>query len=113
MSTRELSKDEVLDSLATFLGEMMLELTTTYKGHEKDVAYALATQLGAYIAIVSRTPDKALGAVAKRILETDYAALRAAHFGYTTLGVTAPVAPRDNSVEAPVIHIGESKGRRE
>lgn len=111
--TRELTKDEVLDELATFLGETMLELTTTFKGLEKEVAYSLANQLGAYISIVSKDPPKALAAIAKRIIETDHNALRAAHFGYTTLGVKAPVASREESVDAPVIHIGEAKGRRE
>ena len=99
MTVQEMTVDEKRDHLAKDLAEMMVYLTTQFKGLEFDVATYLARQLGAYVSIVSKDNDNGkfivsnLGAIADIVRNHDYRQTRADHFGYK-LGVDESQRPR-------------------
>ncbi len=83
MTVNEMTQEEREDQLAMDMAQFTFHLTTHYKGLEKDVAKYLARQLGAYVSLVSKSPEKGLEAVAAVVREHDWRATRAEHFGYT------------------------------
>src|SRR3954464_14006368 len=94
--------EALLADAAHFLAESMFELTTKYKGLEKEVAAMMVHQLGGYISICTKNPQEALVEAANALGNTNYGAIRAAHFGYQTLGVDGAKnlqKPTDNLVQ--------------
>ncbi len=103
-------RDALLEDAARFLAEMMFEVTTKYKGLEKEVAVLMTNQLGAYISICTKNPGEALVEAANHLGNTDFGAIRAAHFGYQTLGVgEAKRVKRPES--ANVVQLGDPRLR--
>ncbi len=110
MSATELTKEEKLDEAARMLAEFMYGLTIDFKGLEREIAMMMTAQLGGYVAVVSKKPKEAIEACAKNLLKTDYNAIRAAHFGYQTLGVDSP-----REVDRPsgtLVQMGDPRQRR-
>lgn len=102
-------KEELLEDAARFLAEMMFEITTKYRGIEKDVAGLMTNQLGAYISICTKNPQEALVEAANHLGNTDFGTIRAAHFGYQTLGVGAPKKLKRPG--ASVVQLGDPRAR--
>lgn len=106
-----------LDEVARLLAETMFQLTTDFKGLEKEIASILTNQLGAYISICTKSPQEALAEAANRLGNTDFGAIRAAHFGYSTLGATGTqiVSRRRNdkvlNEDDNVLQIGDPRNR--
>lgn len=97
----------VEDRLAIDLARMMLKITTSYKGQEKLVAEMLTNSLAAYVSIASREPKAALRSVARSMLAFNYSAMRAAHFGYTKLGIKTESGQLP--VEDNVVQMGDPR----
>ncbi len=108
---RQPTKEEVLDIAAQSLAKFMLHVVTHFKGCEREVAQMMTNQLGAYIAISTKNPQAALAEAADHLGNYDFGAVRAAHFGYATLGVDAPTELKkpNNSV---VLQMGDPRHRR-
>jgi hypothetical protein len=111
------AREAKLEEIAKFLAEVMYQLTTDFKGYEKEIGQLLTNQLGAYISICTKNPGEALVEAANHLGNTDFGAFRAAHFGYSTLGATGTqrvarqrgaeiLTPDDN-----VHHIGDPRNR--
>lgn len=109
MSSKPMSKEEILNACARDLAEMMFHITTEYKGHEADIGALLTNQLGAYIAICAKDPQAALAEAAEHLKSTDYSQIRAAHYGYATLGVNGT-----KTIQKPenVLFMGDPRERR-
>ncbi len=93
---------EMLEKLAQFLAKSMFKITTDYKGLEKEAAEMMIAQLGGYISICTKNPQQALAEAANTLGNTDFGAIRAAHFGYQTLGVETAkplIKPTSNVVQ--------------
>lgn len=103
-------REQILDDAATFLAEMMFEITTKYKGLEKDIGAMLVHQTGAYISICAKNPQEALVEAANALGNTDYGRIRAAHYGYATLGkaATKPLVKPSGDV----VQLGDPRNRR-
>lgn len=110
MSSKKMSKDEILDAAARDLAELMFHITTEYKGYEPEIAALMTNQLGAYIAICAKNPQAAIDEAADHLRSTDYGRIRAAHFGYATLGVSCT-----KEIERPkgdVLFMGDPRERK-
>ncbi len=80
-------QQKAADAIAKDMSEFMFHLTMAYKGHERFVAEMLTNSLCAYTAIAAKDPRAALRQTARAILKFNFSQIRAAHFGYKTLGM--------------------------
>ncbi len=110
MTTKEMIREEILDQAAQDMSEFMFHITTAYKGHEPDVAGMLVSTIGAYLSICAKRPQEILDDAAEQLRKTDHGRIRAAHFGYATLGVDKPVPVKPP--EGNVFKIGDPRQRR-
>ncbi len=103
------AKEALLADAAQFLAEAMFEITTKYRGLEREIAGLLTNQLGAYISICTNAPQQALADAANHLGNTDFGAIRAAHFGYQTLGMDS--AKKIKRPTGNVVQIGDPRNR--
>ncbi len=90
------AKEALLSDAAQFLAEAMFEITTKYRGLEREIAGLLTNQ-------------QALADAANHLGNTDFGAIRAAHFGYQTLGMDS--AKKIKRPTGNVVQIGDPRNR--
>lgn len=109
--TQQPTKEQILDIAAQSLAKFMFHMITHFKGHEREIAAMMTNQLGAYIAISTKNPQAALAEAADHLGNIDFGAIRAAHFGYATLGVDSPKELKKPNASV-VLQMGDPRHRR-
>jgi hypothetical protein len=90
----ELTREDWLRRLNEDIAAFMTDMSVTYKADTQQVARALTTSLGVFISLNAADPRKALDFVAASIRNTNYAQIRADHFGSGTLGIHQDEKPK-------------------
>lgn len=103
MFDEKTDEDRIFQELADDMSKMMAGLFLKYPGYEHLLAHALCDSLGGLIAIASKDPMGTVRSIARRLLKTPIASIRAEHFGYK-LGVQEPQVKPASPGE--VIHVG-------
>jgi hypothetical protein len=119
---KQKNEDQIHETAAMDMAVVMAQLVKKYRHYPKILAMVLTDSLGAYLAMVSDTPQKAIDIAVKRLQNVEINQVRASYYGFklgvvendreeTTPPTASPGSPSVSESGAPVFQ-GEPRGRR-